>query len=105
MTLDELREAIEKQTGNKIVDYRGRFGGQNVTNPKLTLDIRNAPFWQALDAILDQTNLTVYLFSGKDGLALVDRTENELPRAKRADLCRSAADRSDAPGRRTASRH
>jgi hypothetical protein len=50
MTFEELRDSIEQQTGNKIVDYRQRFN-QNATNPKLTLDIKNAPFWQALDAI------------------------------------------------------
>ncbi len=83
MTLDELRAEIEKQTGNKITDYRQRFN-QNASNPKLTLDIKNAPFWPAIDAILDQTGLTVYDFSGKDGLALTERSENETPRAKRA---------------------
>src|SRR3954469_410708 len=47
MTLDELRAAIEEQTGNKIIDYRQRMD-QTATNPKLTLDIRNAPFWPAV---------------------------------------------------------
>jgi hypothetical protein len=82
MTLAELRASIEKQTDNRIVDYRQRFSQQE-TNPQLALEIKNAPFWQALDVILDKTNLSIYPYSGSDGLALVDRDHGELPRSKR----------------------
>jgi hypothetical protein len=83
MTLQELCTSIEKQTGNKIVDYRGRLG-QPESNPQLSMEIKNAPFWQALDIILDKTNLGIYPFSGRDGLALAERDHGEQPRGKRA---------------------
>src|SRR5262249_54514446 len=81
-SLEEVRAEIEKQTGNKIADYRQRFG-QNVTNPTLKLEIKDAPFWPALDAVLDSAQLSVYQFSGEDGVALSDRSPSELPRRNR----------------------
>ena len=83
MNLEDVAADIEKQTGNKIIDYRKRFG-QNVTNPQFKLEIKNAPFWQAMDAMLDSTNMSVYQYSGKDGLAIIDRPEDESPRTPRA---------------------
>jgi hypothetical protein len=83
MTLEELRASLEKQTGNKIVDYRARLG-QRESNPQLAMEVKNAPFWQALDIILDKTNLGVYPFSGRDGLALQEREPGEPDRSKRA---------------------
>jgi hypothetical protein len=83
LTLDEVCAEIEKQTGNKIIDYRGHVG-QNVVHPRFKLEIKNAPFWEAVDALLDSTNMTVYHYSGKDGLAIVNRTQDELPRRLRA---------------------
>ena len=83
LNLEEVSAEIEKQTGNKIIDYRKCFG-QNVTNPQFKLEIKNAPFWQAMDAMLDSTNMSVYQYSGKDGLAIIDRPEDESPRTQRA---------------------
>ena len=83
MNLEEVAAEIEKQTGNKIIDYRKKFG-QNVSNPQFKLEIKNAPFWQAMDAMLDSTNMSVYQYSGKEGLAIIDRPEDESPRTSRA---------------------
>jgi hypothetical protein len=82
-TLEDVCAEIDKQTGNKIIDYRDRLQ-QKVTNPRFKLDIKNAPFWQAVDALLDSTHMTVYHYSGKDGLAIIDRPDDELPRRARA---------------------
>ncbi|HZZ27752.1 MAG TPA: hypothetical protein VFE46_07055 [Pirellulales bacterium] len=83
LTLDDVCAEIERQTGNKITDYRGHVS-QNITNPQFKLEIKNAPFWQAVDALLDSTKMTVYHYSGKDGLAIVNRAGDELPRSGRA---------------------
>jgi hypothetical protein len=83
LTLQEVCTEIEKQTGNKVIDYRDHLR-QKTTNPRFKLQIKNAPFWQAVDALLDSTHMTVYHYSGKDGLAIIDRTEDELPRRGRA---------------------
>jgi hypothetical protein len=82
LTLEDVCTEIEKQTGNKIIDYRGHLQ-QKMTNPRFKLEIKNAPFWQAVDALLDSTHMTVYHYSGKDGLAIIDRPEDELPRRAR----------------------
>ena len=47
--------------------------GQEVTNPKLTVDFSKTPFWQALDQTLDQAKLTVYPYAGKDELGIMAR--------------------------------
>ncbi len=83
LTLQDVCAEIEKQTGNKIIDYRAHLQ-QPVTNPRFKLEIKDAPFWQAVDALLDATNMTVYRYSGKDALAIVDRSPDELPRTDRA---------------------
>jgi hypothetical protein len=83
LTLQDVCGEIEKQTGNKIIDYRAHLH-QQANNPRFKLDIKDAPFWQAVDALLDATNMTVYRYSGKDGLAIVDRNADELPRSGRA---------------------
>src|SRR5205085_1585819 len=57
---------------------------QRPTNPQCKLEIKNGPFWRAVDALLDATQMTVYHFSGKEGLAIVDRDPQELPRKGRA---------------------
>ena len=83
LTLQDVCTEIEKQTGNKVIDYRDHLR-QKATNPRFKLQIKNAPFWQAVDALLDSTHMTVYHYSGKDGLAIIDRANDELPRRERA---------------------
>jgi hypothetical protein len=83
LALDEVCAEIEKQTGNRIIDYRQQLGQQS-ENPHFKLDVKNAPFWEAVDALLDSTKMTVHDYSGHDGLAIVNRGEDELPRRGRA---------------------
>src|SRR5262249_30811486 len=81
--IDELRAMFEKQTGNKIIDYREKIG-QPASNPKVYLDLQGVPFWQAMDTMLDKATLGIYPLSGNDGLAVVGRNPQELPRQSRA---------------------
>jgi uncharacterized membrane protein len=75
---------LQQQTGNRIVDFRQRFG-QQPGDPKLRLDFEKTPFWTAFDSLLDQAELTVYNFSGEIGaLAVVARDQNERKRAESA---------------------
>ncbi len=60
----DLLVEIEKQTGNRIVDFRDRFG-ESQNDVQLDLDIDDKPFWEAFDSILDQAGLTVYTFVGQ----------------------------------------
>ncbi|MDG2380792.1 MAG: hypothetical protein P8N76_03890 [Pirellulaceae bacterium] len=60
----EILKSIKQQTGNRVVDYRDRFG-QAQDGVELELNIQDQPFWQALDQILDQAGMTIYSYVGQ----------------------------------------
>jgi len=74
MTLDEALKAIEKQTGN-------RFEGTTGREMQVKASFKKTPFWQALDNLLDQTNLDVNPYSGQRGsLQLTARPDGAAKR-------------------------
>ncbi len=80
MTLSEAMAAIEKQTGNKVVDKREEQM-QETPDPKVKLALDKVPFWQALDTVLDAASLQLYNYDVETGaLAYVARGEGSLPR-------------------------
>jgi hypothetical protein len=81
--LEKVFAEIEKQTGNKIVDYRENFG-QEKTDVTVDVDFDNVPFWQALDQVLDQAELTLYPYSGQNGAFVVNRASDAGSRVERA---------------------
>ncbi len=83
MPLLEILAAMEKQTGNKIVDFRRRFGHE-VTNPKLNVEFDKTPFWQALDRVLDDAKLTTYPYGQVRAIRIIGRNDEQLPRSGRA---------------------
>jgi len=83
MPLSDALAALEKQTGNRIIDFRAQFS-QERTNPDVTVDFDQTSFWVALDRVLDQAKMTVYNFSGQEGVvAVVARNEREQARSER----------------------
>lgn len=82
--LADALAAIESQTGNKLRDFRERFG-QDATAKRVTLELDDAPFWEGLDRLLDAAALDVYEYAGEDALALVERDPESAPRAGAAD--------------------
>jgi hypothetical protein len=82
--LAEVLVTFEKQTGNRLSDYREQFG-QEAGEKKITLKVENEPFWSALDKLLDAAQMSPYGFSGEDSLALVDREQGALRRSGRAE--------------------
>jgi len=84
MPLSAALAAVQQQTGNRIVDFRQRFG-QQPHDPQLKFDFDKQPFWTAFDVILDRAGMTLYNFSGEaKALAVVARDQAELDRASRA---------------------
>ncbi len=83
MPLSKVLAALGKQSGNKIVDFRRRFGHQ-VTYPELKVDFDKTPFWQALDQVLDQAKLTVYPFGEPRAIKVVGREDSQLSRCATA---------------------
>jgi hypothetical protein len=82
LPLASVISSFEKQSGNKIVDFREQFG-QQPTERTLKLQLDKVPFWPALDQVLDHAGMTIYPYSGDGGLALVNRSPNEGPRYNR----------------------
>lgn len=89
LSLADVFKEIEKQTGNKIVDYREMFQ-EEVADVPLKLSFDKTPFWTALDQILDQAGLKLYEYPDTESvgrsLAVVRRPPDELPRAGDANL-------------------
>jgi hypothetical protein len=83
LPLTDVIARIAQQTDNKIVDYRHEFG-EEVTDPRLKLNLEKIPFWPAIDEVLDQAKLTVYDFGGGRGLFLINRPAKQLPRKDHA---------------------
>lgn len=83
MALDELLEEVHRQTGNRLTDYRERFG-QEAARLSMTVEIRDEPFWSGMDKILDQARLGLYAYSGEEALAVINRPQGANDRAERA---------------------
>jgi hypothetical protein len=80
--LDEVLAEIEKQTGNHVIDYRGELSDEPAAK-KVTLKVDDAPFWEAMDLLLDATGMAPYPYAADGALGLVDRTEGSPTRADR----------------------
>ncbi|MFO7904590.1 MAG: hypothetical protein R6U98_18145 [Pirellulaceae bacterium] len=68
MTLDEALGALQESTGNRITGY-SRFSDR-----KINVQAQQIPFWEALDQVLDQANLSLHPYgAGEAGIRLVQR--------------------------------
>jgi hypothetical protein len=81
MPLEEVFAAIEKQTGNQMLDNRQQEGDDaDGATGGITIELKAEPFWPAIDQILDKGNLGVYSYGGEDALSIVSRASDERPR-------------------------
>jgi hypothetical protein len=83
MPLSKILGAIEKQSGNKLGDYRAKFSQPENDTP-LTLTFEKTPFWQALDRVLDAAGMTIYPYGDQPGLNLVGQAPDARPRVDSA---------------------
>ncbi len=75
---------LSKQSGNPLVDYREKFN-QEARDPMIRVELKDVPFWQAFDTVLDAAGLSVYEFDEEKGaLAYVARGDGALPRLGKA---------------------
>jgi hypothetical protein len=79
MPLSDVFKAIEKDTGNKLVDNR-----EEQSDKPVTITLKDEPFWTALDKILDQVGLGIYSYGGEEALSIVGRSGEEGPRVGQA---------------------
>jgi hypothetical protein len=81
MTLDAVLRALEKQTGNRIVDQRETDGDTKPENDlPFAFKVNDEPYWAAVDKLLDAANLAVAEQSGEAALAIVAREPGDGPR-------------------------
>lgn len=80
VTLSDAIAAIQRQSGNQIVDLREEFG-QPVTNPEFPAEWKDKPFWEVLDEIAAKTNIGYYLHTGERQVGLVMQPPTSLPTA------------------------
>jgi hypothetical protein len=74
MPLGDVFTAIQKQTGNRLVDNRQQDAAEpGAMSGVLTMELADEPFWAAVDKILDETQLDVYSYGGEDALSIVSR--------------------------------
>jgi hypothetical protein len=85
MPLSKILAALEAQSGNRIIDARRGLAG-TVADPELAVAFQAAPFWSALDTVLDQAELTAYPFGQDGAIRVVARAAGQLPRQGRAGL-------------------
>jgi hypothetical protein len=78
MEVSAALAALTKQTGIPVVDRRGE------PDAKVTVDLKKATFWQALDQIADAANAQVDVYTSDGKLALKKR--NGKPAFKDAQL-------------------
>ena len=84
--------AIEKQTGNQVVDHRQQGGGEGNAN-RAASDrrlSRTSRIGRRSTSCSIKRNLGVYNYAGDDALAIVEREPGDRPRVRRG---RATADR------------
>jgi hypothetical protein len=75
ITVKAALDQLTKQTSIQVDDKTEEKG----KSPTLKLDIQNATFWQALDAIAKEADLRVSLFQKDSTIALTDGPYKETP--------------------------
>jgi hypothetical protein len=79
MAFSQAMAALQKQTGNQVVDYRDRFGQQQ-SDPRVHCDFVQQDYWTVLDDLLDQAQLQLYAYGGTPRtLTIVGREPDRLP--------------------------
>ena len=64
MKLSEALAELEKQTKNKLVDFRDQFS-QPQLDPALKLELKDVPYWTALNTVLEQAGLQLYAYTNE----------------------------------------
>lgn len=67
MPLDDVLAALQRQSGNAILDQR-RALGQPADNPLLHVNFVQTPFWPALDQVLNQAGLMLCPVPGRSAI-------------------------------------
>lgn len=78
--LQKVLAEIERQTGNKLSDYREQFGQADGPTP-ITVASVDSTFWETLDSVLDSGKLSLYPFANQEALAIIAREPGAATRS------------------------
>ena len=70
LRLTEALRQLQSQSGNPITDLREQFGAE-ATNPALDLDIKDKPFFEALDILTAKAGVVPNFFTGDGSIGLM----------------------------------
>jgi len=74
--LTDALKSLQQQSGNTIVDLREQ-NGQETGNPTLKLDLKNAPFFVALDDIAKKAGLALNFYTAENAIGLLNSAETQ----------------------------
>ncbi|WP_165064201.1 hypothetical protein [Paludisphaera rhizosphaerae] len=75
MRLSDAIQQLQKQSGNPINDLREQYGAE-ATNPTFDLDLKEVPFFKALDEIALKAGVTTTPFTGDGTIGLMAAAPN-----------------------------
>lgn len=70
--LTEALQAIQRQSGNVVTDLREQMG-QDVTNPALDLELKDVPFFEALDQMAEKAGLSLNFYTNDGSIGLMEK--------------------------------
>ncbi len=79
LSLEDALKALEDQSGNRVLDYRDRFG--DASPLEVTLHAEKQPFWSVIDTILHKKALALYPFTGEPNTVAVVADPNRVGQA------------------------
>jgi len=79
--LSEALQQLQKQSGNAITDLREQLGAE-VTNPAVDLELRDKPFFEALDQITRLAGISTTFSTGDGTIGIVGGETPQAPAAK-----------------------
>lgn len=74
--LTDALKSLQQQSGNSIVDLREQ-NGQESGNPTLNLDLKDAPFFVALDDIAKKAGLALNFYTAENAIGLLNSAETQ----------------------------
>ena len=96
--LSEALQQLQKQTGNAITDLREQLGVE-VTNPALDLEINDKSFFEALDQIARQAEVTLTYATGDGTIGIMGGLDGRGPRQAGEQAQADGAVHRPVPGR------
>lgn len=70
MRLSDAVQQLQKQSGNPINDLREQYGA-DATNPTFDIDLKDVPFFQALDEVALKAGVTTTSFTGDGTIGIM----------------------------------